>query len=191
MKAIRRLRRNSSVLTTCGIFHFHWWIQCCFNKRLPFSLSKVYLTQNTRLTRLATHVNRTKNRTNRGLIRVTLWSFECIRERCVWFLKPLTIWYGCHVRVWSYKRSYKTFRERVRSYIQSYMKSTPRVCTYVFKRSPHDQYGLSTNHTWSSTCTTEYTVWKPWAQPCFVYDMLCFLRTSLFLRFIELTTTDV
>ena len=34
-------------------------------------------------------VNRTYNRTNRGLIRVTLGPFECIRESRVWFLKLL------------------------------------------------------------------------------------------------------
>ena len=38
------------------------------------------LTQNTRLIRLAIRVNRTNNRTNRGLIPVTFRPFECIRE---------------------------------------------------------------------------------------------------------------
>ena len=42
--------------------------------------SKACLTQTTRLIRLAIRVNRTYNRTNRGLIRVTLRQFECIRE---------------------------------------------------------------------------------------------------------------
>jgi len=44
------------------------------------TLSKAYLTKDTRLTRLSTCVNRTYNRTNRGLIGVTLGPFECIRE---------------------------------------------------------------------------------------------------------------
>jgi len=50
-----------------------------------------------------------------GRIRVTLGPFECIRESSVCFLN-LKSWYGCHVRVWSYKRSYKTVAERVNSY---------------------------------------------------------------------------
>ena len=41
---------------------------------------KACLTQNTRLRRFAIRVNRTYNRTNRGLIRVTLGPIECIRE---------------------------------------------------------------------------------------------------------------
>ena len=41
---------------------------------------KACLTQNTRLIRLAIRVNRTFNRTNRGLIQVTLGPFEYIRE---------------------------------------------------------------------------------------------------------------
>jgi len=51
------------------------------------TLSKAYLTQDTRLTRLSTFVNRTYNKTNRGLIRVTLGPFECIRECRDRFLK--------------------------------------------------------------------------------------------------------
>ena len=42
--------------------------------------TKAFVTQNTRLIRLAIRVNRTYNRTNRGLIRVTLGPFQCIRE---------------------------------------------------------------------------------------------------------------
>jgi hypothetical protein len=49
--------------------------------------SKACLTQNTRLIWLATRVNRTYNRTNHGLIRLTLGPFVCIRESRVWFLK--------------------------------------------------------------------------------------------------------
>jgi len=45
---------------------------------------------------------------------------------------------------------------RMRPYVQPYIKSTPRVFTYVFKRSPYDQYGLSTNYTWSSTVRHGY-----------------------------------
>ena len=44
-------------------------------------------------------------------------------------------WYGCHVRVWSYTRSYKTIRDRVKSYetvyIWPYIKSTAQVGSTV------------------------------------------------------------
>ena len=51
--------------------------QVVFN---PISvLSSACLTQNTRLMRFAIRVNGTYNRTNRGLIRVTLGPFECTR----------------------------------------------------------------------------------------------------------------
>ena len=43
--------------------------------------AKACLTQNTRLIRLAIRVNRTYNRTNRGLIRITLGPFECIHKQ--------------------------------------------------------------------------------------------------------------
>jgi hypothetical protein len=44
--------------------------------------SKACLTQNTQPTdiRMTTRVNRTYNRSNRGLIRLTLGPFDCIRE---------------------------------------------------------------------------------------------------------------
>ena len=66
---------------------------------LLITSAKACLTQNTRLIRLAIRVNHTFNRTNRGLIRVTLGPFECIRESRVWVLKLLKNWHGCHVRV--------------------------------------------------------------------------------------------
>ena len=61
----------------------------------------------------------------------SLGSFECICESRSRFLK-LKNRYGSHVRVRSYKRSYKTVRERVRPYEAGYihqsMKSNP--CQY-------------------------------------------------------------
>ena len=102
------------------LLSFTWWywlsyVTKMYSLRHNYIPSQAYLTQNKRPQRLATRVNRTYNLTNRGLIRVRLWPIECIRESRTRFLKLKIIWYRCCVRVWSYKRSYKTVRECVRS----------------------------------------------------------------------------
>jgi hypothetical protein len=108
--------------------------------------TKARLTLNTLFTRLATRVNRTYNRTNRALMRLTLVPSECIRESPVWFLKLLKklarVPYPCMIvlaivqdrqrpcetyRTRPYIQPYKTVRDRLRPYIQPHMKSTPRV----------------------------------------------------------------
>jgi len=116
-----------------------------------------YLTQNTRLTRLVTRVNRSYNRTNRVLIRVTLGPVECIIESHAFvnFQKPGTDVMSVYARISDRTRPWENVWDRIymRPYIhvQPYIKSISRVCTYVFKRSPYDKYGIRTNHTWSRT----------------------------------------
>jgi len=88
--------------------------KCNFKGTSRHCFSKVWLTQNTRLIRLATRVNRSYNRTNRDLsyiwvLRVYLW------KPCIIF-KIKKNMHGWHVYVWSYRRSYKNARYHVRPY---------------------------------------------------------------------------
>ena len=80
---------------------------------------------------MAIRVNRIHNRTNRVLIRVTLGAFECIRVSRAWFLKLLKSQHGCHVRVWSYKRSYKTVWDRTRPYKTVYTTVHSISCIFI------------------------------------------------------------
>jgi len=81
------------------------------------ALSKAYLTQDTRLTRLSTCVNRTYNRTNRGLILVTHGPFECVRECRNRILKLNKNGTGVtSVCDRADMQSYKTARERMRPF---------------------------------------------------------------------------
>ena len=105
---------------------------------LSFYLFLACLTQNTRLIRLAIRVNCTYNRTNCGLIRVTLGPFECIRDSRVCFLKLLKKltrvtcpWLIVLAIVQDRVRLYETVQDRVRPYMQPHMKSTPRVGSTV------------------------------------------------------------
>jgi hypothetical protein len=108
MQRINFLLITENIFIDFGLEWFKW-----LN---TYHFYKAHLTQNTRLIRLATRVNRTYNRTYREFNRVKLGPFECISASRVWFLKLKKNCYGWNVREWSYKWPYKTVGDRVRPY---------------------------------------------------------------------------
>ena len=105
---------------------------------------KACLTQNTRLIRLAIRVNRTKctyKRTNRGLIRVSVYPWKpCMIFKT--FKKTDTGAMSMYNRISDRTRPWETVWDRTRPYIQPHMKSTQWVSSTGFIRSPYDQYGF-------------------------------------------------
>ena len=67
--------QNSVIIVAVNLMYLRFKMGFSFDK-----LPKACLTQNTQLIQLTIRVNLTYNRTNRGLIRVTLGPFECIHE---------------------------------------------------------------------------------------------------------------